>query len=161
METRITALGKIKRIALVAHDNMKPQLLKWAQENRDILVQHKLCGTGTTGFQIEATLGLDVEEFMSGPLGGDQQLGAKISEGYIDFLIFFWDPLQQLPHDPDVKALLRLAALWNIPVACNAASADYLITSPLVDVAYERETPDYKAYIEKRTQGIRAKLDIA
>ena len=154
METRITALSKIKRIALVAHDNMKPRLLKWSHDNRDILAQHKLCGTGTTGFQIEKALGLEVEEFMSGPLGGDQQLGAKISEGYIDFLIFFWDPLQQLPHDPDVKALLRLAALWNIPVACNAASADYLITSPLVEVAYERETPDYKAYIEKRTQGM-------
>ncbi len=155
METRTTALGKTKRIALVAHDNMKPQLLKWARANRDVLAKHKLCGTGTTGFQIESHLDLEVEEFMSGPLGGDQQLGAKISEGYIDFLIFFWDPLQQLPHDPDVKALLRLAALWNIPVACNAATADYLITSPLVDVAYERETPDYKAYIDNRTRGLR------
>ncbi len=152
METRITALSKVKRIALVAHDNMKPQLLKWVLANKAILAQHKLCGTGTTGYIIEEALNIEVEEFMSGPLGGDQQLGAKISEGYIDFLIFFWDPLQQLPHDPDVKALLRLAALWNIPVACNAASADYLITSPLVDQAYERETPDYQAYISKRTR---------
>lgn len=155
METTITALQEVKRIALVAHDNMKPQLLKWARDNKHILARHKLCGTGTTGYIIEAEIGLDVEEFMSGPLGGDQQLGAKIAEGYIDLLIFFWDPLQQLPHDPDVKALLRLAALWNIPVACNAASADYLITSPLVNVAYERETPDYKAYIKNRTKGIR------
>lgn len=154
METRSSALARVKRIALVAHDNMKPQLLQWAIKNREILARHTLCGTGTTGYHVEATLELAVEEFMSGPLGGDQQLGAKIAEGYIDLLIFFWDPLQQLPHDPDVKALLRLAALWNIPVACNAASADFLISSPLIDTSYERQTPDYQAYIENRTKDI-------
>jgi len=129
---------------------MKPVLSSWALGNKDTLENHILCATGTTGYQLEKTLGLEITKFISGPLGGDQQIGAKISEGDIDMLVFFWDPFEPMPHDPDVKALLRLAAAWNIPVACNPASADFLITSPLVNKVYEREIPDYSRYIADR-----------
>jgi methylglyoxal synthase len=127
-----------KRIALVAHDNTKPDLLDWAKDNRERLANHKIFATGSTGDLLEDELGTEINKLMSGPLGGDQQIGAKITEGDIDFLIFFWDPLEALPHDPDVKALMRMAVLWNIPIACDRASADFIITSPLMDEEYQR-----------------------
>jgi methylglyoxal synthase len=130
-----------RHIALVAHDNKKVQLLRWAEFNRDTLKQHVLYATGTTGTMLQHEIGLAVTRFLSGPLGGDQQIGARIAEGGIDLLVFFWDPLEPQPHDPDVKALLRLAALWNIGVACNVASADMMISSPLLGSAYELRRP--------------------
>jgi methylglyoxal synthase len=135
-----------KRIALVAHDNKKQDLLEWADYNRELLIKHELCATGTTGSLLEKTLEVDVLKLQSGPLGGDQQIGAKIAEGVIDFIIFFWDPLEPQPHDPDVKALLRLAVVWNVPVACNRASADFMISSPLMSSAYERALPDFEVH---------------
>jgi methylglyoxal synthase len=133
-------------IALVAHDNMKDDLLEWALFNRDLLVDYHLVATGTTGRLVQEYLGLKVARLLSGPLGGDQQLGAMLSEGGIDFLVFFWDPLSAQPHDPDVRALLRLAVVWNIPVACNRATADFIFSSPLVGSNYKRRVPDYGAY---------------
>ncbi|MEO6206492.1 MAG: methylglyoxal synthase [Candidatus Limnocylindrales bacterium] len=126
------ALGKQKKIGLVAHDNKKPDLIEWATFNRHILGAHELVATGTTGTLLEERLGMGVMKLQSGLLGGDRQLGAMIADGEIDLLIFFWDPLEPLPHDPDVKALLRIAVVWNIPIACNLASADFLISSPLM-----------------------------
>ena len=134
-----------KRIALVAHDNKKEDLLDWARFNRSSLANHELFATGTTGRLLQQTLGLHVVSLQSGPLGGDQQIGGKVVEGAIDFLIFFWDPLEPQPHDPDVKALLRIAVVWNIPVACNRASADFMISSPLMATEYMRLVPDYDA----------------
>lgn len=135
-----------KKIALIAHDNRKRDLLEWAKYNRDLLACHNVYATGTTGKVLERELGFPITCLQSGPLGGDQQIGGKISEGEIDFLIFFWDPLQQMPHDPDVKALLRLAVLWNIPIACNRASADFVISSPLMAGEYDRIVPDFEDY---------------
>jgi methylglyoxal synthase len=135
--------GNRRHIALIAHDNKKVELLRWADYNRETLRAHSLYATGTTGTMIEYELGLPVTRFMSGPVGGDQQIGAKIAEGVIDVLIFFWDPLEPQPHDPDVKALLRLAAVWNIAVACNVASADMIISSPLLDGDYRQIRPDF------------------
>ncbi|MCU1659625.1 MAG: methylglyoxal synthase [Pseudonocardiales bacterium] len=131
-----------QRIAMVAHDNKKAELLNWADFNRLTLSKHELCATGTTGSMLEYELGMHVTRFLSGPVGGDQQIGAKIAEGKIDVLVFFWDPLEPQPHDPDVRALLRLAVVWNIPVATNVATADYLISSPLFDSDYRPQRPD-------------------
>lgn len=144
MTKKTIYMKKKKRIALIAHDNMKMDLLEWAKYNRQLLAEHELFGTGTTGQLIGNELKMDVHKFKSGPLGGDQQVGAKISEGGIDFLIFFWDPLEPLPHDPDIKALLRIAVVYNIPVACNRASADFIISSPLMSIEYARELFDYE-----------------
>jgi len=131
------------RIALIAHDNKKADLREWARFNRTVLARQRLSATGTTGRLLADDLGLLITCVQSGPLGGDQQIGARIAEGDIDMLIFFWDPLEPQPHDPDVKALLRLAMVWNIPVACNRASADFLISSPLMEPGYRRREPDY------------------
>ena len=135
--------GKKKNIALIAHDERKKDLLEWIKYNKGTLSQHNLFGTGTTGALIASELGLKVTTFLSGPLGGDQQIGAQITEGKIDFLIFFWDPLESHPHDPDVKALLRIAVVWNIPIACNRASADFIISSELMAEEYPRLVIDY------------------
>ena len=136
-----------KRIALIAHDHRKPDLLEWARYNSDELEKHELFGTGTTGAMIAEDLGLEVERFKSGPLGGDQQIGARISEGGIDLVIFFWDPMQPQPHDVDVKALLRIATVYNIPMATNRSSADFIISSPLMTEPYERTLVDYSERI--------------
>jgi methylglyoxal synthase len=133
----------------VAHDNKKRDLIEWAKFNQGSLSEHDLYATGTTGLMLEEMLGLSVTKLQSGPLGGDQQVGAKIAEGEIDFIIFFWDPLEAQSHDPDVKALLRIAVVWNIPVACNRATADFLISSPLMTSDYERIIPDFKEYRER------------
>ena len=153
MPQRPVAIPPVKRIALVAHDNKKRDLLEWARYNRELLARHELYATGTTGVLLEQTLEVPVVKLQSGPLGGDQQVGAKIAEGRIDCVIFFWDPLEPQPHDPDVKALLRIAVVWNIPVACNRASADFMISSPLMTAAYERLLPDYQAYRERLIPG--------
>ena len=140
------AMALDKKIALVAHDNKKGDLVEWAKYNRVLLAHHRLYATGTTGEILERELGVTINKLQSGPLGGDQQIGAKIADSEIDFLIFFWDPLEPQPHDPDVKALLRMAVVWNIPIACNRASADFMISSPLMDGAYDRLVPDYDVY---------------
>lgn len=132
-----------RRIALVAHDNKKAELVRWAAFNRDTLMPHDLFATGTTGTLLEYEIGLSVTRLLSGPVGGDQQIGALIAEGKIDLLIFFWDPLEPQPHDPDVKALLRIAAVWNTAVACNVSSADFMISSPLLSGDYEFTRPDF------------------
>lgn len=136
-------MGEKKRIGLIAHDYRKMDLLDWAEYNRSILMQHDLYGTGTTGGLIAEKLKLPVHRFMSGPVGGDLQIGSAISEGKLDILIFFWDPLQAQPHDVDVKALLRIAIVYNIPLACDRASADFLISSKLMEEPYERYLVDY------------------
>jgi methylglyoxal synthase len=142
-------MEKKKRIALVAHDNKKDDLLQWVKFNRYLLSLHELYATGTTGKIIEKELGVEINKLQSGPLGGDQQIGAKIAGGEIDFLIFFWDPLESLPHDPDVKALLRMAVVWNIPVACNRSTADFMVSSTLMDQEYYRILPDYESYRQR------------
>lgn len=139
-----------KKIALVAHDNMKRDLLEWAKFNSVLLSHHQIYATGTTGKLLEKELGFKITKLKSGPLGGDQQIGAKIVENKIDFLIFFWDPLEPQPHDPDVKALLRMAVVWNIPIANNRASADFMISSPLMDSEYDRLVPDYENYAARK-----------
>lgn len=132
------------RIALVAHDNKKPDLLEWARSNVDILASHRLWATGTTGQMLADSLGLSITRLRSGPLGGDQQIGAMIADGRIDMLVFFWDPLEPQPHDPDVRALLRIAIVWNIPIASNRATADFLMSSSLLTGAYRPDAPVYE-----------------
>jgi len=145
-------LAAKKNIALVAHDHLKIALLNWCKANRQELVHHYLCGTGTTSTLIKNETGLDIKAMLSGPMGGDQQIGALIAEGKINILIFFWDPLNAVPHDPDVKALLRLATVWNIPVATNQATANALIQSPIFTNEVNIEIPDYQQYLVKRTK---------
>ncbi len=132
-----------KRIALIAHDGKKEDLIEWIQFNKGTLDTHHLIATRSTGLLIEKETGLTVTKFMSGPIGGDQQIGSRIAEGKVDLLIFFWDPLSPQPHDPDVKALLRIAVLHNVPTACNRSTADFLISSPLMKKNYRRSIPDY------------------
>ncbi len=139
-------MNNMKNIALVAHDDKKHDLLEWARFNKELLTQHELYATGTTGKLLEHELGIETNRLQSGPLGGDQQIGAKIAAGEIDLLIFFWDPLTLQPHESDVRALLRIAVVWNIPVACNRASADFMIASPLMTSTYRRFSPDYNSY---------------
>jgi methylglyoxal synthase len=148
MSVEKALISKRKRIALVAHDHKKEDLLLWVKFNKYLLSLHELYATGTTGKIIEKA-GLKVTKLKSGPLGGDMQIGAKIANNEIDFLIFFWDPLESQPHDPDVKALLRMAVVWNIPVACNRSTADFMISSTLMDKEYNRIIQDYENYRQR------------
>lgn len=141
-----------KNIALIAHDNKKDSLLEWVVENKEKMAQFNLYATGTTGKDVEGKLQQKVVKLQSGPLGGDQQIGALIAEGKIDILIFFWDPLQSMPHDPDVKALLRLAAVWNIPMACNRTTADFILTSSLLFEEQDRVSPAFEEYQTKQIE---------
>lgn len=149
MSTITVELPKQKRIALIAHDASKPDLLAWVKYNQGTLSEHHLYATGATGKMISDATGLAVYQFKSGPFGGDQQIGAHIAEGDIDFLIFFWDPLEPQPHDPDIKALLRLSVLYNIPTACNRATADFLISSPFMVHVYDRMINEYDARLKR------------
>ena len=142
----IRIISSKKRIALVAHDNKKKDLIEWAYYNRTVLSQHELFATGTTGKLIEEKLGQPVKKLLSGPLGGDQQMGAMVAEERLDMMVFFWDPMEAQPHDPDIKALLRVAVTWNLPFACDRATADFLLTSPLMLEEYEIIVPDYSQY---------------
>jgi methylglyoxal synthase len=150
MTETMAPLPDPKRIALIAHDDRKHDLLEWARYNRTLLSRHHLYATGTTGTIIQQELKLPVTSLISGPLGGDQQIGARIAEGTIDVLIFFWDPLESHPHDPDVRALLRMAVLQNIPVATNRSTADFIFSSPLMDQVYERQVYDYALRLQRK-----------
>jgi methylglyoxal synthase len=147
----------IKHIALIAHDNKKDDLLDWTKFNQEKLSKHVLYATGTTGRLLQQELELDIMRMQSGPLGGDLQIGAMIAAGEIDILIFFWDPLEAQPHDPDIKALLRLSVVWNIPVAMNRVTAEYIISSPLMEKEYQRLVPDYDEYTERLEKGFQDK----
>lgn len=149
---RIHKMAPRKKIAMVAHDNKKKELIEWAIYNKTALARHRLYGTGTTGKLLEEALDQSVTRYLSGPLGGDQQIGARIAEGKIDVLIFFWDPMEAQPHDPDIKALLRLGVVWNIPIACDRATADFMLTSPLMYEDYEVVLPDYTSYLKRQAK---------
>lgn len=149
MADNIRMLPARKRIAMVAHDNKKQALAEWAEENKVALARHEIFATGTTGKRLEEQLDRPVRKLLSGPLGGDQQIGAMIANADIDILIFFWDPMEAQPHDTDIKALLRLSAVWNIPMACDRATADFLISSPLVLDEYACKVPDYSTYLQR------------
>ena len=153
VQTRIR-MKATKNVVLIAHDSRKDDLLEWVKYNRPVLREHRLFATGTTGALVEKLADLPVTRFKSGPLGGDQQVGAKIAEGGLDVLVFFWDPLEPQPHDPDVKALLRVASLYNIPTACNRATADFIVASPLFHKEYDRLVIDHEA---QRDAFVRAK----
>lgn len=142
-------LRTIKRVALVAHDNKKLDLIEWAVYNKTVLSNHHLIATGTTGRLLEEALNRPVEKLFSGPLGGDQQIGAMIAEEKLDLLVFFWDPMEAQPHDSDVKALLRLAVAWNILIACNRTTADFILTSVLMNEDYRIDIPDYSPYLKR------------
>ena len=150
MHLTTRTISETKHVALVAHDHCKSALLAWVERHKSILENHTLYATGTTGNMIQQASGLKINAMMSGPMGGDQQVGALIAEGKIDVLIFFWDPLNAVPHDPDVKALLRLATVWNIPVATNLSTADFIIQSPGFNHAVEIQIPDYQRYLTDR-----------
>lgn len=150
----VVPMGTRKRIALIAHDHRKQDLLEWARFNRGSLAEHELFGTGTTGQMIGDELGLEITRLLSGPLGGDQQIGAMIAGGQLDCMIFFWDPLEPLPHDPDIKALLRIAVLYNIPTACNRATADFMISSSLMLEEYDRIQIDYVGRLKARARQV-------
>jgi methylglyoxal synthase len=143
-------LNSRKRIALVAHDHKKDEIIEWAIFNKTTLAKHRLYATGTTGRLLENALDKSITKLLSGPLGGDQQIGAMIAEGKLDVLIFFWDPMEAQPHDPDIKALLRVAATWNIPIACDRSTADFILTSPLMHEEYETILPDYSTYLKRK-----------
>lgn len=145
-------LKSVKTIALVAHDHKKDELINWVKKHKEILSKHQLIATGTTGKLIENELAVEVKKVMSGPLGGDQQLGAMIATGEIDIVIFFWDPMEAQPHDSDVKAFLRICAVWNTVVACDAATADFIISSPFMNTEYLAEIPDYQKYLNRNVQ---------
>lgn len=147
---RIKTLPEKKTIALVAHDHKKDELLEWVQKHAEILKKHNLVATGTTGRLVEEALQTSVQRMMSGPLGGDQQLGAKIATQEIDIVIFFMDPMEALPHDSDVRAFLRLCVVWNTPIALDAATADFIISSPYIDTDYQAPIPDYNAYLNRK-----------
>ena len=150
-ENNVTlTIGKQKNIALIAHDNKKAELIAWCETNKEILKNHFLCGTGTTARMITDQTGLPVRGYNSGPLGGDQQIGAKVVEGQVDFIIFFSDPLTAQPHDPDVKALLRIAQVYDIPIANNRATADFMITSPLMNEEYDHQIINFHQNIKER-----------
>lgn len=150
MDQTTRTIQSQKHIALVAHDHCKSSLMEWVDTHKEKLQSQTLYATGTTGNLVQRATGLPVTAMLSGPMGGDQQVGALISEGKIDLLIFFWDPLNAVPHDPDVKALLRLATVWNIPVATNRATADFIINSPLFDREVAIQIPDYQRYLQQR-----------
>jgi methylglyoxal synthase len=155
----VVPMAGIKNVVLIAHDSRKKDLLEWVQYNVPVLREHRLFATGTTGALVQSATGMQVHRFRSGPLGGDQQVGAKITEGELDVLIFFWDPLEPQPHDPDVKALLRIAVLYNIPTACNRATADFMVSSPLFHGEYDRTVEDRSTAREEwlaRTVGAKA-----
>lgn len=151
---KVRKLKAVKRIALVAHDHKKSEMIEWAIHNKSLLSDHLLFATGTTGELLENALDQPVIKFMSGPLGGDQQVGANLAEANIDILIFFWDPMEAQPHDPDVRALLRLATVWNIPVACDSATADFIFNSPLMSQEYDAILPDYSTYLHRNIRVI-------
>ena len=146
----IRKIGISKRIAMVAHDNKKHDLLEWAEYNKPALANHELIATGTTGKLLEESLDRPVKKLLSGPLGGDQQIGAMIANGEIDMMFFFWDPMEAQPHDSDVKALLRLCVAWNIPMACDRATADFIMTSPFMRSEYKSAQPDYGGYLNRK-----------
>lgn len=145
-------IGEKKNIALIAHDNEKAKLIAWCMDNREVLEQHNLCGTGTTARMIADQTGLKVKAYNSGPLGGDQQIGAKIVEGRIDFIIFFSDPLTAQPHDPDVKALMRIAQVYDIPMAINKATADFMIRSRFMSETYDHEVINFRKNVQERAK---------
>ncbi|HYG39254.1 MAG TPA: methylglyoxal synthase [Cytophagales bacterium] len=146
----IKRLAAKKRIGLIAHDHKKVELIEWAMKNKKLLENHELFGTGTTGRLIEEALNLPVNKLLSGPLGGDQQIGSKVAEGKIDVIIFFWDPMEAQPHDPDIKALLRIGVVWNIPMACNESTADFILNSIFMTQDYDSIVPDYNNYIKRK-----------